>query len=82
MSFICFLFVSARSCDACVSHQPSVTVEVTSEPWRACTAREAFDMIPENRELGGKKEDPCMSVAGRKKKSFCSNSADELLLCY
>lgn len=42
MSFICFLFLSARSCDACVSHQPSVTVEVTSEPWRACTAREAF----------------------------------------
>lgn len=35
-------------------------------------------MISENRELGGKKGDPCMLVAGRKKKSFCSNSADEL----
>lgn len=33
---------SSRSCEAYVSHQRSVTVEVTSEPWRACTVREAF----------------------------------------
>lgn len=37
-----FLIPSTRSCEAYVSHQPSVTVEVTSEPWRACTARQAF----------------------------------------
>ena len=42
--FLFFFFSppSLHSCEAYVSHQRSVTVEVTSEPWRACTAREAF----------------------------------------
>lgn len=43
VSFFFFFFCSSlHSCEAYVSHQRSVTVEVTSEPWRACTAREAF----------------------------------------
>ena len=46
LCFLCFFFFffcsSLHSCEAYVSHQRSVTVEVTSEPWRACTAREAF----------------------------------------
>lgn len=38
---VLFLFLQ-RACEAYVSHQPSVTLEVTSEPWRACTMRQVF----------------------------------------
>lgn len=38
---LCTFFLQ-RACEAYVSHQPSVTLEVTSEPWRACTMRQAF----------------------------------------